>query len=297
MTVHATFVRISCWLLLLGTIVALGAVWVIPIEVFEGRAVERAEDNSFARFEAIGQAEATTWLLRTTLPIGLVLFWPSRRRASRVAQWLNRVAEGFARTTQVAEEDSSGTTSPVGNWRGWVLRFFCLSWAALAVLHFAGAVNQRTRDWPYYRLNSGPAVLPNISESNKMVIRYLARETPEDARILILSDQKLFFVSYYLLPRRVYHPMHPDAEFVIPQPDQQRPLPAYRLSDLDEAYLDEVDPDYVVEYFEGPDYVDPDRLLEDADWISFARAWQNDADYVPPYNVVLRPWRGEDDAP
>ena len=128
----------------------------------------------------------------------------------------------------------------------------CLAWGGLAMIHFVGAIDKRTRDWPVYRLNSGAQVLPNISDSNRMVIRYLSQVTPEDARILVLSDQKLFFLSYYLLPRRLYHPMHPEAEFVIPQPDQQRPLAAYRVSDLDDEYLSRINPDYVLEYFEGP---------------------------------------------
>jgi hypothetical protein len=292
--VRPSVVRISCQVLVLGTTLALVAVWAIPLDVIQSRAVERAGDDPFARFEALGQAEALTWLLRTTLPIGLVLFWPSPRRGARVARWLSIVAEGCGQATGGEPADSRATASRND---AWVLRVFCLGWAGLAVMHFAGAVDQRTRDWPYYRLNSGAAVLPNISESNRMVIRYLSRATPEDARILILSDQKLFFVSYYLLPRRVYHPMHPEAEFVIPQPDQQRPLPAWRLSDVDETYVAGLDVDYVVEYFEGPDYVDDDRLLEDADWVSFAREWRHDAEYVPPFNVVLRPRGREDDAP
>ena len=110
------------------------------------------------------------------------------------------------------------------------------------------------------------------------------------ARILVVSDQTAYFLSYYLLPRQVFHKVHPDAERVIPQPDQQRQLAAYRLEDFSAEELRALDPDFVLEYFEGPAYVDRERLLEDAQWITFVRRLRGDAAYVPPYNVALRPF-------
>jgi hypothetical protein len=132
-------------------------------------------------------------------------------------------------------------------------------------------------------------VLPNMSESNRDVIRYLQSTTPEDARILVASDQTLFFLSYYLWPRQVFQRRHPESEFTVPQPDQARQLAAYRLSDLTSEDIASIDPDYVLEYFEGPEYVEPERVLDDARWIAFVRQLHEDHGYVPPYNVRLQP--------
>jgi hypothetical protein len=128
-----------------------------------------------------------------------------------------------------------------------------------------------------------------MSQSNRDVIRYVQSATPEEARILVVSDQTVYFLSYYLLPRQVFHKVHPDAERVIPQPHQQRQRAAYRLEDIPPGERQALRPDYVLEYFEGPAYVDRERLIDDAEWIAFIRRLQGDAAYVPPYNVVLRP--------
>jgi hypothetical protein len=61
------------------------------------------------------------------------------------------------------------------------------------------------------------------------------------------------------------------------------------LNDLTSADIASIDPDYVLEYFEGPDYVEADRLLDDPLWIEFVRRLRKDRAYVPPYNVRLRP--------
>ena len=105
-----------------------------------------------------------------------------------------------------------------------------------------------------------------------------------------MSDQKLFFVSYYLLPRHVLHRIHPDAEHLIPRKNQERQLAAYRLSEIPTTLLQQQRPDYILEYFEGAEYVEPGRATEDAAWVRFVRTWQRDPNYVPPYTVVLRPW-------
>lgn len=278
--------RVTGGVLLVGLVLGTGAVWFLPVQAAQQWSIQRAGDDPYAQFEAAGQAEAVIWLSRFLLPVLAVVTAAALQRPHRIGNAARRVARGFLQATDLG--------SP--GWRNWLVRAGCLMWIGLAGVHLLAAIEQRTIDWAYFRLQSGEEVLPNISDSNRLVIRYLREATPPDARILVLSDQKLFFLSYYLLPRRLYHPMHPDAEFVIPQPHQQRTLPAYRLSDLDEEYLDEINPDYVLEYFEAPGNVDPDRLLEDGAWLNFARTVRRDPQYVPPFNVILRPGHAEDDA-
>jgi hypothetical protein len=91
--------------------------------------------------------------------------------------------------------------------------------------------------------------------------------------------------------------VHPDADRVIPQPNQERQLAAYRLSDLSAADMERINPDFILEYFEGPAYVEPERFQEDADWIAFVRQLHGDPTYTPHYNVVLRRWSGETSPP
>ena len=159
----------------------------------------------------------------------------------------------------------------------------------LFAVHAAEGIGQRIHEWPYFRFHSGNTVLPNISDSNRAVIRYLLEATPPDARILVASDQKLFFLSYYLRPRTLLHRMHPDSEHVIPLKDQERKLNAYRLDDLTDADLQQMPHDYTLEYFEHPDLVDRSQLLSDSAWIAFVRRSRQDPTFVPPYVVRLRP--------
>ena len=46
------------------TIVLAGFVWLIPIEVIQQWALDRAKPDPFSRFEAVGSAEFTVWLCR-----------------------------------------------------------------------------------------------------------------------------------------------------------------------------------------------------------------------------------------
>ncbi|MEZ6067038.1 MAG: hypothetical protein R3B90_15365 [Planctomycetaceae bacterium] len=161
-------------------------------------------------------------------------------------------------------------------------------WAVLAVQHGVAAIHDRARDWAYFGTRSGDEVLPNISFENRDVIRYVRESTPKDARIFVYSDQKLFFLSYYLLPRRLHHRMHPEAEFVIPRPGQERPLPAWQPGDLTPAVVTASDPDYILQYFEGPDFVDESQLGGDPQWVAFWRSRQQQRT-LPPYRVALTP--------
>lgn len=279
---------------LIGTVTAFVAAgtWLFPVEVFQGWNVQQAGTDPYARFEAAGQAEALTWLARLLLPVAaLVLLW-SLGRWSVVTRATSAIVAGFSAATRI--DDRAGGTVP---WRTWLWRGFIVAWFGLFVLHAAQGLADRGRDWAYYRFNSGADVLPNISLRNRAVIRYLQQVTPENARILACSDQSLFFLNYYLRPRRVFHFVHPDAEFVIPQPGQARPLPAYRFADLDPNDVASIAPDYVLEYFEGPDFVDPvrgadrDRIEEDPRWVDFWRQTSADPDGLR-YLVSLRPFGG-----
>ena len=120
----------------------------------------------------------------------------------------------------------------------------------------------------------------------------LAGSDARQCAILVASDQKLFFLSYYLRPRVLLHRMHPDSEHVIPLKDQERKLSAYRLDDLSSDDLQQLPHDYTLEYFEHPDFVDRAQLLDDTTWISFIRRKQQSPSFVPPYVVRLRPAGG-----
>lgn len=269
------------WLLIIPALsgfVAGAAAWLVPIEVVQGWALERAADDEFRRFEALGQAEFLCWMMRIAGPmvcLAACLVW---RRAKPWSDWLGDAIGGLSRVTHI---------EPSG-WRTVLWRGLLVAWSLLAAVHFGDALRQRMRDWPYYKFRSGAQVLPNISDSNREVIRYLRLATPETARILVVSDQKLFFLSYYLLPRRLYHRMHPDSEHVIPKEHLQRPLAAYSLADLDEATLKRINPDYILEYFEHPAHVDRSQLLADESWIGFLRRSHRDPKLIPGYLVRLR---------
>ena len=272
-----------------GAMVLSGLAWLIPSEVIQSWAVERAGSaDAYAQFEALGMAEAGQWAARW-IGLGLagLLFVLWRRRA-RVAPWIEGAVSGFWRITEGTAAGASA--SPRLSLAVSILkRVAILAALVLSVGHWGLAMRQRFRDWPYYRLNDGNQVLPNISDSNREVIRYLQRATPDNCRILVVSDQKLFFLSYYLRPRTLYHRMHPSAEHLIPRANQARQLAAYRLDELP-ADVWECQPDYVLEYFEGSEYVEPARTTEDQEWLAFLRAYSGDSSRVPRYVVRLRRW-------
>ena len=265
------------------------AVWLIPVDVIKVRAFDQAPEESFAQFEAVGKAEAIWWMLRVSSAGATLFFMYTWRRRIAAAGFMSGLIEDvfdlLRRKTSSGKSQKSLPGIVV-----WVRGTSIVAMLGLACIHQIHGMSKRASDWPYYRLNNGDEILPNISDSNRAVIRYLRTATPEQSRILVVSDQKLFFLSYYLLPRHLLHHMHPDAEHLIPRKNQERQLAAYRLSDLPATLLREQRPDYVLEYFEGPEYVESERATEDADWLRFIRNWQRDPSYVPTYTVVLRRW-------
>ena len=265
--------------------VATLVVWLLPVEAIQGWRIGFESSDPYAQFEAAGQAEALTWLARTVLPVATLLLLWSLWNSARVNAALSQAAGGLARSTDC--RDPERPHALVNALRTWGLRAFLAGWVLLFLVQSVDGVLQRGRDWAYFRFRSGGDVLPNISFENRDVIRYLRQATPETARILVGSDQSVFFLSYYLLPRRIFHKVHPEAEFVIPQPGQQRPLTAYRLSDLSAAEIASIHPDFVLEYYETPTYNDPARRLEDANWVAFWRSLHGSTE-VPPYFVSLR---------
>ena len=274
-------------IVLLGTLVVSGltalVVWFLPVDIFKNWAFEWAEADEYRQLEAVGQAEFGCWLVRFVAPvIGLVAF-RALRRLSRTANFLADAFAGWLAVTQI------GTNRNLANlWRTVALRLFFIGWIVVALGHDWRAIGACATNWNYFRFRSGSQVLPNISDSNCEVIRYLREVTPPDARIFVASDQKLYFLSYYLLPRRVYHKSHPDSEFVIPQAYQQRRLEAYKLAEIDPQIIDRIAPDYLLEYFEHPDFVDRSRLYDDRTWLAFFRQTHRHPTAEPNYLVCLR---------
>ncbi|WP_157606247.1 hypothetical protein [Schlesneria paludicola] len=275
------------------TLLVTGFVWIVPIEVFQQWAFDRAGQGQFERFEAVGSAEFSVWLSRiaclAAIFVSGIVWW-------NLDRWANFAAETWAglRAVTLSSSASNNSTSRslVGRLRTLGGRALLIVWGVLFVVHFANGIRERIHEWPYFRFNSGDVVLPNISDSNRAVIRYLREATPENARILVASDQKLFFLSYYLRPRVLLHRMHPESEHVIPLKDQERKLNAYRLEDLSPHDLEQMPHDYTLEYFEHPDFVERGRLLEDRGWIEFMRRREQNPTLIPPYVVRLRPVEG-----
>lgn len=281
----------SCLLGCLGLAALLAcAVWIVPLELAQAWAIDHAGNSDFEKFEAYGTATAAVWFLRLALIVataGLALIWICRADALPL---IVRAADEFWRVTNVTSETSPSKWSPV---RTRFVQILLVGWLLLGVYHFGIGIARRLKDWPIYQLLAGPRILPNISDSNRDVIRYLAAATPPNSRILVLSDQKLYFLSYYLLPRRLYHPTHPDSEFVIAMPNNERQLAAYRLQDLTPEQIEKYRPDYVLEYFEGKSFTANENLTRDAVWMQYGSqrygpGWQ------PSYLVSLRRYSAGD---
>jgi len=263
-----------------------GAAWLIPPEVVQNWAFDPSSTDAFAQFEAVGIAEAAQWLAQWAAPVLALVSYLIWRHHARLSLGIEGAVRRFWRVTAnppSLPDSLRFRLVPI------VKRVAIGSALALAIGHWGSAFQQRLKDWPYYRFNDGDQVLPNISDANREVIRYLQASTPENARIFVVSDQKLFFLSYYLRPRSLFHRMHPTAEHLIPRANQARQLAAYRLSELPPDVW-ECRPDFVLEYFEGPEYIDPARATEDRAWLQFARQRTGDSTRVPEYVVVLRRW-------
>jgi hypothetical protein len=281
--------RIVIVLVFVSLLLVAGFYWLVPIEVFEQWAFDRAGQDAFGQFESVGRADFFVWFWRIVAPLGLVLAWRVWRNLSQNAEFLVNVGTGLAQLTQSASNrESSRSRSFVNRVRTIGCRIGIVAWFVLFLGHSIHGLQQRAHDWPYFRWNSGEVVLPNISESNRMVIRYLQASTPPSARILVASDQKLFFLSYYLRPRTLFHRMHPDSEHVIPLKDQERRLAAYRLDELTAEDLAQMPHQYTLEYFEHPDLVDQTQVLSDSAWIRFVRQHERNPSLIPSYLVRLR---------
>lgn len=272
---------VAAGIFLLGLLGA-AAGWVVPVEIMQEWAFRRAPANDvYAQFEAVGRIEAIWWVLTWMGPVlallGVILW-----------QWQIPASQALAG----AGQELMLLTAPgqsASNWQAWGKRLLIGGTLVLALVHTLEGFWQRIVDWPVYRLHSGDTILPNISDSNRSVIRYLQAATPEDSRIFVVSDQKLFFLSYYLWPRRILHEMHPEAAHLIPRPNQQRQLPAYRLEDVPDNVIQAARPGFILEYYEGPDYVVPERNEADPHWVRFIRELHGDSSYHPPYTVVMQP--------
>lgn len=269
------------WCSALFFAVAGAAAWLIPVEAAQQWFLPSGPADPFAAFESLGRTEALCWLARAALPIVALALAYCALLAPQTAAFARAAGQEFLFATACG---SRGTSL--------LVRLFVVGWMLIAAAHVARAVSERGRDWAYFHRNSGSDVLPNISFENRDVIRYVEHAVPPGSRILVASDQKLFFLSYYLLPRRLFHVMHPDAEFVIPLANQERPLAAYRLEDLTAEQIDRGRPDYILEYFQDPRLFNRERVTEDRDWTAY---WQaaHETREAPPYLVVLRRAGGE----
>ena len=273
--------------LLVITLITTVLVWLIPIEAFQQWAYNRAKPEPFARYEAIGAAEFLTWTARIGFPLLLYLTIFVFRRIASSSMFVVNLIRGCKELT--GQANFAGNQKTFGNrWRTIGCRVILLAWLLLFVGHAVYGFGQRAYDWPYFHFNSGQVVLPNISDSNRAVIRYLLSVTPPGSRILVASDQKLFFLSYYLRPRTLFHKMHPESEHVIPLADQKRKLNAYRLNELTAEDLRQIPHDYTLEYFEHPDLVNRGEVLDDRNWVTFYRTQQRDPSLVPSFLVRLR---------
>lgn len=272
-----------CWCLAFAI---AGLSWLIPLDVAQGWAVGRAADNDFARFEAHGAMTATMWFVRFTSTLLVLAFgfvWIRRRR---VAPTVAATFAGFWRDTRPEQEPNS-PPSLMSKVQAGVVRVFVVAWLVLGIYQLGCSVNRRLWDWPLYQLRAGQTILPNISDGNREVIRFVAASTPPNARILVLSDQKVYFLSYYLLPRRLYHPSHPDSVFVIAKAHNERQLAAYRLQDLTSEQIEQLRPDYILEYFEGKQFIEGIDLRRDQAWLNYQRR-KYGPNWQPSYLVSLQ---------
>lgn len=274
-------IRMILMLLVVFSAVASFFVWVIPTPAVQSWMMHRAGADRYAQYAALEQAEALWFCLRIVVPLVMLLLVVAVYFSDRVETFLFQCGRTAFEQTAVESKGKSDLNRTV------LFRLFLLSWFALGLFHFGDGLWQRIENWPWYHFSAGAEIMPNISDSNRDVIRYVKEMTEEDSRILVLSDQKLFFLSYYLLPRRLFHVIHPESEFVIPKANQERQLAAYRLEDLDRKTVSEISPDYILEYFEGKRYLEKDKLQSDPFWIQFQRRRYGPT-YEPTYNVRLR---------
>ncbi|WP_146370882.1 hypothetical protein [Symmachiella macrocystis] len=279
------FLKIILSVMLCGAAWLSFDAWYTPLEVRQQAAAARVTGgpDEFAAAKAF--TEALWGSMRWAAPLAVLVALVALFQLHRLAPFLSSAGRGFQAATATGNEPHDARQT-------WLIRGFVAAWLIIAMTQFGESVVQRMRDWQSYGLHAGQTSLPNLSDTNYLLIRYLEEATPPDAKILVLSDQKLFFLSYYLLPRRLYHPMHPDSEFVIPLAQGERQLAAYTRVDLPAQYLEELQPDYVLEYFEGEAFVDPARVREDQGWLRFLGQGKVTTEQ-PRIQVILRPYPSE----
>lgn len=265
---------LGTWWIVLGAVVAA---WILPIEVAQSWALDRVPNDEFLRYEASSAAEASVWTARVAASLGFLVISLAWWKQGLTVPFLERLFEEFWKV--IAPPGAGFAVSTI-------CRLIVLAWIGLAIVHGGMSLQRRLWEWPVYRLLPGRTILPNISDSNRDVIRYVSLMTSPGARIFVVSDQKLYFLSYYLLPRRIYHVTHPDSEFVIAQADNQRPLAAYRVEDLSPGQIDRLRPDYLLRYFEGTRFLEGQNLLQDSNWVAYQRR-KHGPSWKPQYLLSL----------
>jgi hypothetical protein len=267
-------------LILLGSVLATLAAWIISVEMAETWVFTRTRDPQSAL-----KTSERLWLIRVLAPVLVMGAGFGLRRWLQTEQQLRTLAREFLAATRLSDARTTSMSA-----RSVVCRVAIAAWLLLSLMHWEAGIRKAIHEWPIYEWASGELVLPNMSSSNRDVIRSIrgATQTEEDARILCLSDQTLYFVSYYAWPRKILHRTHPDSEFVVPQEGLSQRRAAYRLSDFTEDQLADWAPDYVLEYYASPEYVDQDPLEYDPRMVAYLRLRHDDPAYLPECPIRLR---------
>ena len=209
-------------LMLVGSVLATLAAWIISVEMAETWVFTRTRDAASAL-----AARERLWLIRAVAPILAIGAWLGSASLAANRAVAPRVGSRVSGRHMPVRRATASTRV-----RSVVCRVTIAAWLLLSLVHWEAGARKAIHEWPVYRWTTGERVLPNMSSSNRDVIRCLEEATEEDARILCLSDQTLYFVSYYAWPRKVLHRTHPDSEFVVPQEGLSQRRAAYRLTDF-----------------------------------------------------------------
>ena len=231
--------------------------WAVPVETAQQWASEWTESSADAGVPNAGLVEAVWWFVRLTSVVILAFAVVAFRRRAGVARFIAIAFEELLIATKSSLDKARADRSVC--WKGFLLRGFMAAWLVLAVYHGANAVWMRLNEWPVYRWQSSSEFPPNMSSADYQVLRFLEAETPPGSRIVFLSDQRLYLLSYYLLPRRLFQPMPDDSEWL-----GDRFSAAYQLGNVDRTELQRLNPDYVVEYVEVTPGTNTDDLPIDS---------------------------------
>jgi len=266
-------------LILIVSVLATIAAWSVSVEMAETWVFTRTHDPhaALATSERLRLIRVLAPLMALGASIGL-------RRWPQTEQQLRTLVREFLAATRLS--DSQPASARV---RSVACRVAVAAWLLLSLMHWEAGIRKPIHEWPIYVWASGDLVLPNMSSSNRDAIRALRDATEEDSRILCLSDQTLYFVSYYAWPRKVLHRVHPDSEFAVPQEGLAQRRAAYRLSDFPEDQIADWAPNYVLEYYASPEYVDQHPLEYDPRMVSYLRKRHDDPAYLPECPLRLRP--------